>query len=271
MGQWLTDDALPRETGPIKKDGRSRMIVRQNKVCVDDGCSQASSEARRRDCVGCFLLGLCVMSGLGCSEQKASKCEFLAVSLPPGTSIAVAPPINASGCPDIDMIKVADLMASELSTIPGISVIGVNRVLAVMADQRQTQVVSAEHALTICERLGASAIVVFAVTEYNPYTPVVGIVAEIYGPQPTESVADPIVTSRMARPFPVAPGERAPKPWSQVQRTFNAEHKAVQHDVEQYAEARDAYKTPLGWKKYLASQEYYLRYCCYAVARDLVQ
>ncbi len=243
--------------------------MRPTRVCVED--VRRSGGSCRPARAGCILLGFLMMASTGCSEHKQAKCEFLAVSLPPGTSIAVAPPINASGCADIDMLKVADLMASELSTIPNIAVIGVNRVLAVLAEQRQSQIISAEHALTICERLGANAIVVFAVTEYNPYTPVVGIVAEIYGPQPSEPMVDPVVTSRMARPFPVPPSERAPKPWSQVQRTFNSEHKAIQREVEEYAEAREAYKTPYGWRKYLASQEHYLRYCCYSVARDLVQ
>ncbi len=235
-------------------------------------CGSASSLASRRlGAPWSILGGLLLIAGLGCSEHKAAKVEFLAVSLPPGTSIAVAPPINASGCADIDMLKVADLMASELSTIPGLAVIGTNRVLAVLAEQHQSQILSAEHARTVCERLGADAIVVFAVTEYNPYTPVVGIVAEVYGIQPSGSPVDPVATSRMARPFPLPPDERAPRPWAQVQRTFNASHAAVQHDVEEYAESRDAYKTPYGWKKYLASQENYLRYCCYSVARELVQ
>jgi hypothetical protein len=74
----------------------------------------------------------------------------------------------------------------------------------------------------------------------------------------------------MARPWQ-APSEPTRVPWSQVQRTFNAEHRAIQGEVKEYAEQRRANKTPFGWRKYLASQEYYLRYCCYSVARDLVQ
>lgn len=217
------------------------------------------------------LLVFAVAGLMGCSGNKRSKAELAVVSYPPGTSIAVAPPINASGCPDIDTIKVADLMASELSTIPGIGVIGVNRVLAVLAEQGLSQITSAEHALAICERLGADAIVVFAVTEYNPYTPVVGLTAEVYGRQSTGTAVDPVAASRMARPAPMPQEDNGVRPWAQVQRTFNAEHKAIQKEVEEYADARDANETPFGWRKYLASQEYYLRYCCYSVARELVQ
>jgi hypothetical protein len=208
----------------------------------------------------------------GCSGHKTRQVDTFVASLPPGTSVAIAPPINTSGCADVDMLKVADLMASELSTIPGIGVIGVNRVLAVLADQGLMQITSAEHALAVCDRLGADAIIVFAVTEYNPYTPVVGIVAEIYGTQQADRVQmDPVAASRMARPFAVQPAAQALKPWAQVQKTFNAAHETVQQDVKNYAEERDAYKTPMGWKKYLASQECFLRYCCHSVARELVR
>jgi hypothetical protein len=217
-----------------------------------------------------LLLGMLSFQA-GCSQEKKPKCVVVVPSFPPGTSIAVAPPINASGSPDIDTVKVADLMASELSSFPGIGVIGVNRVLAVLAEQGMPQIMSADHALAICDRLGADAIVVFAVTEYNPYTPVVGLVAELYGRERSREPVDPVATSRMARPFPMPPEETGLRPWAQVQRTFNAEHEAIQDEVEEYADARDANETPFGWRKYLASQEYYLRYCCYSVARELVQ
>ncbi|MBI4579498.1 MAG: hypothetical protein HY718_07345 [Planctomycetes bacterium] len=246
------------------------MIARRTRAVVGAGLTGQRAVRVRRERSLRGGVGVLLLVVASCSHQEKKAPMFVA-SLPPGTSVAIAPPINASGGPDIDMLKVADLMASELSSIPGIGVIGVNRVLAVLAEQGQRQVVSAEHALAICERLGADAIIVFAVTEYDPYTPVVGIVAELYGPSPGGTPAGPAIDSGLKRPFPAAPDQRSPRPWAQVQRTFNAEHHAVQRDVEEYAEVRDANKTPYGWRKYLASQEYYLRYCCYSVARELVQ
>lgn len=226
----------------------------------------------RRSWKGVVAAGLLMIGLAGCSGPKSQPLvDSFASSLPPGTSVAIAPPINASGSADVDMLKVADLMASELSTIRGVGVIGVNRVLAVLANQGVMQITSADHALAVCDHLGADAIIVFAVTEYNPYTPVVGLVAEIYGRQAESVQMDPVATSRMARPFPVPPDVGAPKPWAQVQKTFNASHDKVQKSVREYADSRDAHKTPFGWRKYLASQENYLRYCCYTVARELVQ
>ena len=188
--------------------------------------------------------------------------------------MAVAPALNHSGSAEFDPVKVGDLMASELSGLEGVKVVGVNRVLAVLAEQGDVRIRSPEHALDVCERLGVDAILVFAVTEYDPYTPVVGLAAQIYGPWQAEGPQgglDPVAASRAARPFPVPAGlRRASGPQAQVQRTFNAAHEAVQRDVQRYAHSRSANTGPLGWKQYLASQEAYLRYCCFSVARELM-
>ena len=116
------------------------------------------------------------------------------------------------------------------------------------------------------------AILVFAITEYDAYTPVVGLAAQVYGPwrAGTPGGLDPVAASRAARPFPVPHGFGGIRPQAQVQRTFNAAHAAVQRDVQRYAHSRSSHAGPLGWKRYLASQEAYLRYCCFSVARELM-
>jgi hypothetical protein len=154
--------------------------------------------------------------------------------------------------------------------VPGLGVIGPNRVLAILIEQGVVRVQSPEHALQVCERLGADAIVVFAITEYDPYTPVVGMAAQTYARQGMPQVLDPVAASRMARPFPVPDRRDALRPVAQVQRVFNAEHEETQRDVECYAETRDAKDSPYGWRKYLKSQQLYLRFCCYAVADELM-
>jgi len=221
--------------------------------------------------VGVAVLGLLCSGGLGCSSTEDRLVVEPVTMLPPGTTVAVAPPINASGSTAIDTLKVGDLMASELSGFDGIGVIGVNRVMAVLAEQGRDRIQSVEHALEVCHKLGADAILVFALTEYDPYTPVVGMVAELYGERTTEPEWDPVAASRMARPFPVPPQDDSRRPWSQVQLTFNAEHQQVIDDVKEYARKRDGNDSPYGWKRYTASQEYYLRFCCFNVARELLQ
>ena len=86
-------------------------------------------------------------------------------------TIAVAPALNLSGAADFDPSRFADLMASELSYADGISVIPVSRVLGVLAAQELEKVESQAHAHELVRLLGADAILVFAVTEYDPYDP----------------------------------------------------------------------------------------------------
>lgn len=217
---------------------------------------------------GLLCLGLAGAAGCSMANGRRDVDWFAA---PPDRTIAVAPALNFSGSVDFDPVKVADIMASELSESPGIGVIGVNRVLAVLAEQSVDRIQSPEHAVQVCDRLGADAILVFAITEYDAYTPVVGMAAQMYERRPSGRQLDPVAASRMARPFEYGDSDRGPRPSAEVQRVFNAEHGDVQQDVEEYADSRIANRSPYGWKKYLRSQQWYLRFCCSRVCRDLNQ
>jgi len=247
-----------RSHEPKRNGARSRMIASGTKI------------AGRSCCRPGLLMGLLWVVTAGCSQSN--EClEQERVAQPLDTLIAVAPALDFSGSAQFDPVQVGDLMASELSERPGIGVIGVSRVLAVLAQQGVDGIQSPSHALQVCETLGADAIVVFAVTEYDAYTPIVGLAAQLYGPRKQESSFDPVATSRMARPFPVVSGQEQLRPWAQTQRTFHAEHDDVRCDVRRYAKTRSASEGPYGWKKYLASQTWYLRFCCNAVIADLMQ
>jgi hypothetical protein len=202
---------------------------------------------------------------VGCSPARdRQELERLPV-FPPGTVIAVAPALNFSGSTAFDPVIVGDLMASELADVPGMGVIGVNRVLALLAEQGVARIQSPRQAIEICGRLGADALLVFAVTEYDPYTPIVGITAQLYGPPPL-----PAGGAELAAGAPHAPAQPA-RPLAQAQRIFNADHQRVQHYVREYADKRDAGESPYGWRKYVASQELFLRFCCWCVARELTE
>jgi len=212
---------------------------------------------------------LCISTvclALGCSQTTERHETLEIVAFPRGNVIAVAPALNFSGSSAFDPVTVGDLMASELSTLPGVGVIGVNRVMAVLADQGVERIHSPRHAVAVCERLGADAILVFAIAEYDPYTPVVGITAQLYtrGPGLAGPDAPP------GGPSPEPAGECPVRPAAETQRVFNATHKRVQNAVRDYADKRKEGESPYGWRKYLASQEWFLRFCCHTVARDLL-
>jgi hypothetical protein len=207
----------------------------------------------------------------GCSlfeKPKPTVAEMIA--FPGGNVIAVAPALNFSGSSAFDPVVVGDVMASELATLPGVGVIGVNRVMAVLAEHDLARVQSPQHAVEICERLGADAIVVFAITEYDPYTPVVGITAQLYTRhrRPTISGNSP---GQEPGATATAPADDSLfRPIAECQRVFNATHERVQNAVREYADKRNEGESPYGWRKYVASQQLFLRFCCHAVARELL-
>lgn len=223
------------------------------------------------------LAGACLGGG-GCAQQKDAAADPARIANPwlGPTTIAVAPALNFSGTTDFDPDTVADLMASELGHVEGINVIPVSRVLAVMARMGLREVGSPEQAREIRRQTGADAILVFAVTEYDPYNPpIVGLATQLYG-EPSrwrgQVNLDPILVSRPARPFAVgSPSDQAGDLIAQAQRVFNAAHDYVGRDVKRFAELRGDDGSAYGWRLYLVSQEHYLRFCCSAIVEELIR
>lgn len=217
------------------------------------------------------VCGLLAAGVPGCAGAK--KDVGMVSPYPAPLTVAVAPALNFSGSSSWDPMQVGDLMASELSQVQGVHVVGVNRVMAVLTRQGRVGIASPAHALDVCRQLGVNAILVFAITEYDPYSPpVVAIAAQLYGPRPHEWRFDPVAASREARPFAVTDDVADElRPWVEVQRTFNAAHDSVQKKVEAYAKPRDAEQSPFGWRKYLVAQDYYLRFCCHRIVSEMMQ
>jgi len=144
---------------------------------------------------------------------------------------------------------VGDIMASELSHVDGFEVLPVSRVLAVLAGTGLDRVESPAHARAVADALGVDAILIFAVTEYDPYDPpVVGLAAQLYGTRrgEVESGFDPVQESRR----PTAASERVVDGPDGLLASFS--------------------DSPYGWRKYVVSQRHYLRFCCDATIRRMV-
>lgn len=203
-----------------------------------------------------------VLSGSGCSQSRPNDETAIPRAFVRPVVLAVAPVLNFSGEFSLDPIAAADLLASELTYVRGVTVLPVNRVIAVLAGQGLTQVESPAHALAVCGAVGADAILVAGITEYDAYTPTVGLVLQIYAPR-YESVEsfEPLVAARMAEPFELTRMVDPLLPTSQVQLVLNASHGQVQKAVKKYADPRDEMKTHLGWRQYLKVQSLFLRFC----------
>lgn len=178
-------------------------------------------------------------------------------------TFAVAPVLNFSGEFSFDPVKTADLLASELAYVRGANVLPVNRVVAVLASQGRTQIDSPAHAVDVAESVGADAIIVAGITEYDAYTPIVGVVMQIYtARRPAMPSLDPTTAARQARPVTLSEMSNALVPVGQVQRVYNADHVAVSQAVREYAALRGEGDDHLfGWRQYIKVQTLYLRFC----------
>jgi len=136
-------------------------------------------------------------------------------------------------------------MALELGQVDGIAVIPVNRVLAALVSRGLDTVTSPADGQAISRLVGADAILVFAVTHYDPYDPpLIGISAQLYG--------------EGSRVLAVA------------QRVFDASRDSTVTDIKAFASRRIPAASPYGWREYVVNQQQFIKYCCYATLRDLL-
>ncbi len=207
-------------------------------------------------------------TGLGCSSGKP---ELTLVNLDRTVTIAVAPALNQSGSRKFDPIRLADLMVSELTQIPGVRTIPVNRVLAQLESEGKSRIESPEHALQVMDRIGADGIIVFAVTEFDPYAPpTLGISAQLYGYGSVSNAGfDPVEISR--RPAPYEEGGRYLQPRAEFQKVFSGSDEDLIREIKRYTKARNADGNPFGWQKFVVSQDHFMRFCCYFTAQELIQ
>ena len=208
----------------------------------------------------------------GCrGENRTDSVVVMNTRLGPAT-VAVAPALNLSGSSEFDPNRLADLMASELSFAEGVKVIPVSRVLTVLSAQGQTGVESPAHALELIKLLGADAILVFAVTEYDPYDPPsIGISAQLFGArsQSRFGALDPIALSRQAG-LAAAPQRTSPRGlMAQTQRVFHASHGSVVEEIKRFAAYHGADESPYGWRRFVVNQQDFIRYCCHATISKL--
>lgn len=224
-------------------------------------------------CTGGLLLVVLPVF-LGCRGLRSAAPVSIANSSGVKMTIAVAPALNLSGSVDFDPSRFADLMASELSYADGISVIPVSRVLGVLAGDGLDRVGSPTHALELADALGADAILVFAVTEYDPFDPPsIGVSAQLYGRRPRADALtmDPVALSRRMNLASASPDRLSRGLLGTTQRVFDASQGAVVAEIKRFAAARGGDGSPYGWRKFVVSQQHFIRFCCHATIRLLLQ
>lgn len=231
------------------------------------------SSLKRREWSVIGLVAVAALLG-GCrATGRTERVSVFAGTYGPMT-IAVAPAVNLSGSSDFDPARFADLMASELGHAAGIRVIPVSRVLGVFAAQGVDSVQSVTHALELVTLLGADAILVFSVNEYDPFEPPsIGITAQLFGVEPRSGGGqlDPIEFTRQTTLGAKRGGPRSRGLLAETQRVFDASHDSVVAEIREFASLRDADASPYGWRKYVVSQQAFIRFCCHATISELLQ
>lgn len=215
----------------------------------------------------CLLATGMMSAVLGCAHRNHPAPQ----PAPSPRILVIAPVLNLSGSTDFDPLKVTDLVASEFQSFPDVAVIPVNLALAELERRGQAAVESPQDAVDLARALGADATIVVGVTEYNPYhPPIVGWVMQWYAARsgweerPVEGAGE----SAQAGMALSEPGR--PVPRYQVQRVFNAADEAVVKEVREFARSREGHQSPFGWRKYIRSQELYVRFSCSATIRSML-
>lgn len=155
---------------------------------------------------------------------------------------AVAPVINMSGQRSVDPLLQADNFYRQLQEIKGLTVIPVDRVVSVYAALGLIRVESVDQAALVCEQLGADALVVPTVTQWEPYNPPkMGASVQVFqrGSYVRPRDVDPRELVRQ-----MAPAPNAQKPDSgqsgyfQSAGMFDAANGSVRESALQYAAGR---------------------------------
>lgn len=194
----------------------------------------------------------------------------------PPRVLVVTPVLNLSGSEDFDPLRLTDLVASEFAGFSGVSVVPVNRVLGELALQGRTLVETPQDAVQLARSFGADAVVVTAITEYDPYDPpVVGLIMQWYeaAPAPRRGGFDPVTASRLAADVPglEEPIAAGVAPRLQVQRIFDASDEHLLKDIKKYAARHEGQQSPYGWRKYYKAQELYIRCCSHLLIKTIHQ
>ncbi|MGE3181582.1 MAG: hypothetical protein AB7N71_08125 [Phycisphaerae bacterium] len=183
----------------------------------------------------------------------------------------VAPVINLSGSEVVDGVRVADSIASELNAFDSVTVIPVNLTLAAMATAGLARIESPVQARALATEFGADATIVTAVTEFDPYDPMVlSMTMQWYSVKPDAAPGyEPFAQTATRMMRDTRDAEFAPT--VQVQRVFQASDKVVLDEMEEYGERRDGDESAYGWRKYAQSQELYVRYCSWSLIRSMLR
>ena len=235
---------------------------------------------------GAWVVGVVGGVGIGGCAAQGPQLQPPAALVSPYDSTggdvlwAVAPAANESGAGFVDPLAVGDALAGAAAQVRGISVVPVNRTIEAMRANEIGRITTPGEAQQVARTLGVDAILVPALTAYDPYDPpVVGLSVALYGSDRMGRVNAPrrnlLEDTRLL-------ALQATDAASADGRVFATDPEAVgsvyldarSHDVRirlsRYAEGRSEPVSALGEDAYLASAELYMDFAAYTAIGALL-
>lgn len=215
-----------------------------------------------------------MMGGTGCGENGREYGAEAPLFLPGNVrqTWAVAPAINSSGQKQVDPIIQGDLLYQQLQQVAGLTVVPVNRVVEVYAALRIEQVQSEEQAALVCDLLGCDALVVPAISAFDPFEPpklATSLNLFRRGSYRRPANVDPRELARRATPTTAPAAQRTPG-FVQVVGMFDAQSGSTRERLMQYAQGRNDPAGPYGPRIYLVEMDRYCGFVYHALTQELL-
>ncbi|MGH7242102.1 MAG: CsgG/HfaB family protein [Phycisphaerales bacterium] len=191
---------------------------------------------------------------------------------------AVAPLRNESATTTVDPLAMSDKIVEALEQVHGIRALPMNRTLETMRAIRMPMLRTPADANKLAEALGVDALVVGAITAYDPYDPRLGLALTVVPRTSAMNGLAQVDTGKLdARAVQTSTTEITQQfavlgePTSSASLLFDGKNQAVQMDVRTYAEGRAERVSAAGWRRYLRSVDLFAEFAAYRTVDQLVQ
>lgn len=199
---------------------------------------------------------------LGCAFESLKYKSYPPNPYPDLQKILILPFYNHSLEARMDGVEFANLMANELLKFDGFQVVRPQQILAAGAAVPR----NAEDALRLARQAKVDAVIVVAVTDYDPYDPPrVGVSVQFLraqGRSLSGADIDRIVQSASWRRGPLEMSREKAGNWMDAFETvYDAHEERIRREVVAYAQAQEESDSPfVGEKEFLAVQSRYLQF-----------
>jgi hypothetical protein len=174
-------------------------------------------------------------------------------------------------------LSYAEALASELAQFPGFEVVRAYRQATVPPEASygpEAPKVNGSESEDFAKDLDVDAVIIGSITEYDPYTPRIGITLTLIRTHPAGEAArhfaDLELLAQTGRPLVVRHEETGEILAIRVEKIFDSRQDAVRNALEKYAFTRSGEKSPAGADQYLRESGY-IQFISNMMIRELLK